>query len=69
MYTKSTYLEYPSVCPPVGIGTPPHPHSRNRVYPPPELKGGDTLCLLCACTEDGEENIYSNKLSYIELKR
>jgi hypothetical protein len=30
------YLEYHSVCPLVGIGTPPpHPLSRKRVCPPP----------------------------------
>jgi hypothetical protein len=39
VYQQSTYLEYHSVCPLVGIGTPPS-LSRQRVPPPPGTKGG-----------------------------
>ncbi len=35
------YLEYHSVCPLVGIGTP-HPLSCKRVCPPPNQRGGHT---------------------------
>jgi hypothetical protein len=42
---KYKYLEYHSVCPLVRIGTP-HPLSRERVYSPPESKGGEHTRLL-----------------------
>jgi hypothetical protein len=38
-YIPTIYLEYHSVCPLVGIGTP-HPLSRKRVCFPPGTKGG-----------------------------
>ncbi len=37
--TYGIYLEYNSVCPLVGIGTP-HPLFRKRVCPPPDPKEG-----------------------------
>jgi hypothetical protein len=38
------YLEYHSVCPVVGIGTPPPPLPQASVHPlPPEPKGGNAL--------------------------
>jgi hypothetical protein len=38
------YIEHHSVCPLVGIGTPPHPFSHKRVCPPPpdQRVGGHT---------------------------
>ena len=43
-YKVHKYMEYHSVCPLVGIGTPPHPLLLASVPPLPPQRGGTLAC-------------------------